>query len=52
MAGADSLAGVAVEVFVKRDGVAPVGICLEFFNVAEDGALAVGVAKENASEAA
>ena len=52
MAGADSLAGVAVEVFVKGDVVVPVGIGLEFFKVAEDGALAVGVAQEDAREAA
>src|SRR5437773_10679520 len=52
MAGADSLAGVAVEVFVKGDVVAPARIDLEFFHVAEDGALAVGVAQEDAGEAA
>src|SRR5437660_4863764 len=52
MAGADSLAGVAVEVFVEGDGVAPVRVGLEFFKVAEDGALAVGAAQEDASEAA
>src|SRR5438067_1624327 len=52
MAGADSLAGVAVEVFVKGDVVAPMWIGLELFKVAEDGALAVGAAQEDASEAA
>ena len=52
MAGADALAGVAVEVFVKGDRVAPVGIGLELFDVAEDGALAVGAAEEDAGEAA
>src|SRR5438034_941607 len=52
MAGANSLAGVAVEVFVKGDGVAPVGIGLELFNVAEDGASSVGTQKEDAGEPA
>ena len=52
MAGADSLAGVAVEVFVKGDVVAPVRIGLEFFKVAEDGASSVGAAQEDAREAA
>src|SRR5437016_4958774 len=52
MAGADSLAGVAVEVFVKGDVDAPVWIGLELFSVAEDGALAVGAAQEDAGEAA
>jgi len=52
MAGADSLAGVAVEVFVKGDVVAPVRIGLELFKVAENGALAVGAAQEDAREAA
>ena len=52
MAGADTLAGVAVEVFVKGDVVAPVRIGLEFFSVAENGALAVGAAQEDAREAA
>ena len=52
MTGADADAGVAVEVFVKGDGVAPVRVGLEFFKVAEDGALAVGVAQEDAREAA
>src|SRR2546427_6523302 len=52
MASADACAGIAVEVFVEGDGVAPARIGLEFFEVAEDGALAVGVAKEDAGEAA
>src|SRR6266436_6111283 len=52
MAGADALAGVAVEVFVKGDGVAPVRIGLEFLHVAEDRALSVGGAQEDADEAA
>src|SRR6266478_4467648 len=52
MAGADTLAGVAVEVFVKGDVVAPARIGLELFKVAEDGALAVGAAQEDAREAA
>jgi len=52
MAGADSLAGVAVEVFVEGDGVALVRIGLELFDVAEDGAAFVGAAQEDAREAA
>src|SRR6266567_9626902 len=51
MAGADALAGVAVEVFVEGDRVAPVGIGLEFFKVAEDGASFVGAAQKDAGEA-
>src|SRR2546425_6809547 len=52
MAGADALAGVAVEVFVKGDGVAPVRIGLEVFKVAEDGTVSVGAAEEDAGEPA
>src|SRR5215203_5322165 len=49
--GAEAHAGVAVEVFVEEDEVAPVWVGLKFFVPAVGGAAAVGVAREEADEA-
>ena len=51
MAGTDACAGVALEVFVEGDVVAPMWVGLELFEVAEDGAPSVGGAQEDAGEA-
>ena len=50
MTGADAGAVVAVEVFVKRNQVAPVGIALEFFRAPEDRTTPGLVARENPRE--
>ena len=52
MRGAETSAVVAMEIFVEEEIVAEVGIGLEFFAAAEDGAAAGRVAKENVGEAA
>ena len=51
MAGADPGAGVAVEVFVEGDVVAPVRVALEGLLRAEDRPAAGGVAREDGDQA-
>ena len=51
VAGADAGAVVAVEVFMERDEVAPMGIVLEFFRAAEDRPAAMLVAQKYARQA-
>src|SRR5690242_11310054 len=48
--GAEALAGVAVEVLVEEDQVAPVRVGLELLAGAEDGAAAIGAAQEDVAE--
>ena len=52
MAGAQARAVVAVEIFVERDVVAPVGIGLEQPDVAEDRAAAGWIAEKDLDEPA
>src|SRR5438270_841498 len=52
MAGAEALAGIAVEVFVKQDQVAPVGVGGEALGGAEARAAAVGGGDEQARQTA
>src|SRR5439155_21568978 len=51
VAGADPGAGIAVEVLVEEDQVAPVRIGLEFVLHTVHGALAIRVAEEDARQA-
>ncbi len=50
MAGSDASAGVAVEVLVEQQVVVPMGVGLEAFVRAEDGAASVLVAQEDVGE--
>ena len=52
MVGAQSMAIVAVEIFVEPNVVAEIGIGLKFFVLAVDGAAAGGIAEEDFCEAA
>jgi hypothetical protein len=51
VAGADACAIVAVEIFVEEKEVAPVGVVLEEFDLAIEGAASILVAGEYADEA-
>src|SRR5258708_38862450 len=51
MAGTDSGARIAVEVFVKQNQISPVRVGLEFLQVAEHGPPALFIAQESAGQA-
>jgi hypothetical protein len=52
MGGADTTAGVAVEVFVKGQQIAPVRVGLEEADITEDRAAAVLLVEEDRNQAA
>src|SRR5258708_11423205 len=52
MAGPDPRAGVAMNIFVKRNVIAPVRISLEFAGLSEHGAPAFPVTQKNLRQAA
>jgi hypothetical protein len=52
MAGSQTCTGVAVEIFIKEDIVAPVGVFLELLRLSINRSPAIGIARERTRSAA